>query len=491
RLTGERGQLAEGSIPGTALCRDLVVLIQRASFHAPLPLDGLGGGAWDLHEAAAAIGVSVRTLQRWRDLGLVLQHVTFADGQSRLAVTHASLTRFRDQQPERFLKATQFSRMDSDEQDQFASATRELIERGASPNQAALQVAAASSRSHETIRQLMRRRKGERGPVQGAGGRITSMERRMVLGAWDRGLDPQLVADRLGRSRTAVRRIAGEARAERLRRHRPVWLHLSAFDKPEAERVILEADQVVIGPEPLSEEVDPMSAILELGAEDSDLLEPLLLPAMHLQRCVSARMIDTLPRTPSVARLDLIETGLRRADALRVRIGRAVLGAALGRLEQVEGVALDRRSTDDQAARIAFCIEVVDHMLDAFDPRARGELEPRLDRRIALETDKRIALRQRRGESNFAAGTGRMVRGCDMLAALEPMRSVLGLAPHLCRRLDRLSPQDQQLLRSRYGLGGHRPQTVEELAREAGESTRRISARLQYSIHALHGIAET
>ena len=46
RLTGERGQIPEESIPGDALCRELVVLIQRASAHAPVPLEGLQGGAW-------------------------------------------------------------------------------------------------------------------------------------------------------------------------------------------------------------------------------------------------------------------------------------------------------------------------------------------------------------------------------------------------------------------------------------------------------------
>ena len=487
RLTGEREQLSEESIPGDELCRELVVLIQRASVHAPVPLEHLEEGAWDLHEASASVGVSIRTLQRWRDQGLVLQHVLFPDGQSRLAVTHASLARFRNQAPDRFIKASRFSRMDVDEQEQFVAATSELIEKGASPNQAALQVASSSSRSHETIRQLMRRRKGQRGPIQGAGGRITPNERRIVLAAWDRGIDPRFVADRLGRSRSAVRRIACEARADRLRSHRPVWLHLAVFDKPEAERVLLEADQVVTGPEPSAGSLDPIMAILDQGAPDSELLEPLLLPAMHLQRCVAARMIDTLPRTPSIARLDLIETGLRRADVLRVRIGRAVLGAALARLEQVEGGPIDRLPVEHRAARVAFCVDVVDHMLDAFDPRARGELEPRLDRRVALETDKQIALRQRRGQSTFAPSAGSLDSVTEMLCSLEPMRPILGLAPHLCTRLGRLASADQVLLRARYGLGPLRPQTIEELAEESGEGTRRIATRLQNSIHALHG----
>ena len=488
RLTGERGHVSEESIPGDELRRDLVVLIQRVSIHAPIPLAQIEDGAWDLHEASASIGVSIRTLQRWRDQGLVLQHVLFPDGQSRLAVTHASLARFREQSPERFLKATKFSRMNSQEEEQFVSATRDLIAQGASPNQAALQVASSSSRSHETIRQLIRRRKGERGPVMGAGGRISPKERRLVLKAWNRGLDPQLVAARLGRSRSAVRRIGSEARADRLRLLRPVWLHLAAFENLEAERILLQAAQVVEAPEPARTEADPIQAILERGALDSELLEPLLLPAMHLQRCVVARLIDTLPRTPSVARLDLIETGLRRADILRLRIGRAVLGASLARLEQAEGESFEGFSPEQRLVRIAFCIEVVDRMLDAFDPRARGELEPRLDRRVALETDKQIALRQRRGESTFDSLNHQSGHPLELVASLEPMRLILGLSPHLCARISRLSTPEQHLLHSRFGLESLRPQTIEELAEAAGGSVRSISTRLQDSIHTLRGL---
>ena len=294
----------------------------------------------------------------------------------------------------------------------------------------------------------------------------------------------QLLVQRLGRSRGAIRRIAAEARAARLRACRPIWMHLPVFENPEAERILLEAPQVESGPAPAHPESIP--AILDRAGVDSEILEPLLLPAMHLQRCVVARLIDALPRTPSITRLDVIETGLRRADVLRLRVGQAVLGASLLRVQHAEGLALEKLEASEQRDRLGFCIDVVDQMLDEFDPRARGELEPRLDRRVALETDKQIALRQRRGQSIFETGASSAVpQVSGLLGRLEPMRRILGLSPHLIERLDRLASPDQDLLEARYGLGAIRPQTLEELAVGAGESTRRISTRLCDSQHAL------
>lgn len=484
RLTGQRDEVPDEAIPGTLLRRELVVLIQRASALSPSPLKQIEGGGLDLHEAAASIGVSVRTLQRWRDQGLVFRHLLFPDGQVRLGVSHRALARFREQVPERFLQATRFSRMNAQEEQELVEATRRLMHEGASPNQAALEVASSSPRAHETIRQLIRRRRGERGPVMGAGGRVTDQERRLVLRTWDRGVPTEDVAHRLARSRGAIRRIAAEARADRLRTHRPSWMHLPVFENPEAERILLEAPQVREGPAPAHSE--SISSILERGTKDSKILEALLLPAMHLQRLVVARAIDSLVRTPSVARLDDIETGFKRADILRLRAGQAVLGASLARVQHAEGIPIEELPPAGQMLRLVFCISVVNRMLDDFDPRARGELEPRLDRRVALETDKQIALQQRRGTPSAPTSVQPVSKHLGtLLSRLEPMRGVLGLSLHLASRRTRLDPSEQALLEARYGLEALRPQTIEQLAEAEESSPRRIATRLANSIHEL------
>ena len=124
------------SIPGLLLRRELGVLIQRASARVQLPAETVEGGARELHAAASGIGVSVRTLQRWRDQGLVIEHFRFPDGQVRLGVSGGALSRFRESDPQRFARAAGFTRMDASEERRLTEAADALVADGASPNRA-------------------------------------------------------------------------------------------------------------------------------------------------------------------------------------------------------------------------------------------------------------------------------------------------------------------------------------------------------------------
>jgi hypothetical protein len=375
------------------------------------------------------------------------------------------------------------------EENELLSRARRLMEAGASPNQAALQVAENSTRAHETIRQLLRRRRGEHGPVKGIGGRVSDRERSFVLRALDRGLDTAEIAERIGRSPSSTRRIAAEARAHRLLGLRPDWIDLPVFEQEDVECVLLEAREIVARPTSPPLWDAPPRVLLELLREPRANPEALLLPAMHLERRLAARRIDQLPRTPPVGRLDQIETGLRRADALRRRAGEAVLGAALGRVEQQMGTALHSLPEGELSRWLAFCVDVVDEQIDHFDPRARGEIEPRLDRRIALETDKQIARQEQRGRTGGGEAPIEGVAADALLARLERVREPLGLAPWSRSRLGRLSETERQHMIARYGLDTVRPLTLAELSTLFGEPVRTITTTLRRCRRSLRGEA--
>ena len=491
RLTGHREIDSGESLSGTVILHELAILVQRASALRPREVGSLSGGARDLHQAAADIGVSVRTLQRWREDGLLMRQMLFPDGKIRLGVSNQMLSSFRDRHPERFHQAASFSRMTSDESQSLAQEAFELIRRGKSPNQAARQLCARSGRSHEAIRQLIRRHRGERGPVRGAGGLVDDRERKLVLAGVRRGLEISEICRRIGRSPVSTRRILAEARAIVVRRLRPDWIHFAVFDQPDADQILLQAHAVVERTHPGPEPGSPLERLQTLKAPgDEKVLDSLLLPAMHLQRMQLSRTIDQLPKTPPVGRLETIETGLRRADFLRRRVGEVVLGPALSRVAHHRNTPVARLSAQAFAEAAYFCIEVISDMLDRFDPQARGELEPRFDRRIALEVDKRIALRER-------GGSGRNpvlpeVRTVDaFLALFEPARFRLGLAPHLVARLGRLAPSERELVQDRFGLRQRQPQALESLAERHDVSARRIQRRLAEAVRQLGGGASS
>lgn len=485
RLTGERGAEEVPAIEGRALRRDLAILVQRGSERAPTDAAVDPQGALDLHEAAASLGVSIRTLQRWRDEGLVLRRIRFPDGVVRLGVLHGGLKSFRDRQPQRLHRAAGFSRITPEEEAGYLERARALMAAGVSLNQAALELAADGRRAHETIRQLIRRHRGERGPIRGMGGRVRPRERALVLRGLDRGLPSSELAHRLGRSVPSVRRIGAEARANRLRALRPDWIDLPIFAQADAEVVLLRARQVVSRPAPRVPSpsvADYVSGIRALGATS----DALTIPAMHLQLRTASRQIDALPRTPPVGRLDEIETGLRRADDLRRRAGESVLAASIARVEQHLSHPITEFGASALEAWLAFCLEVVGDTLERFDPSARGELEPRLDRRVALETDKRIALLQRGGALTPAGPPHELRHPLDPGAEFERL-GVLGLAPHLRVRLDRLPSEHRTLIEARFGLGVEQACTLEALAASSGLSIRALGRLLAEGVRRLHG----
>ncbi|HAW95848.1 MAG TPA: hypothetical protein DCX60_06190 [Phycisphaerales bacterium] len=489
RLTGHREIDSGESLSGAVILRELAVLVQRASALRPRAVSAVHGGARDLHQVAADIGVSVRTLQRWRDDGLLMRQMLFPDGKVRLGISNLLLASFRDRHPERFQQAASFSRMTFQESHSLAEKAFQLIQDGNSPNQAARRLASQSGRSHEAIRQLIRRHRGERGPVRGAGGLVDDRERKLVLAGARRGLEIDEIGRRIGRSPVSTRRILAEARAVVVRELRPDWIHFAVFDQPDADQILLQARAVVHRPHPVFEPGSSLDTLRALEAsEDERVLDSLLLPAMHLQRMRLSREIDQLPKTPPVGRLEMIETGLRRADFLRRRVGEVALESALYRVAHHRNLPISRFSGDAFARAVRFCIEVVSDMLDHFDPQARGGLEPRFDRRIALEVDKRIALRQR-GSVREESALPKERTVDALLSLLEPARLRLGLSPHLVARLDRLVDGQAELVMDRYGLGRRQPQSLDALAAQWDVPVRRMHRILAEAVRQLRGEA--
>ena len=81
-------------VPGRALLHDLTALVLRLSRRDP-PGAGLRGGALGAAEAARALGVSPRTLARFRSDGLVMHHVRDSSGSVRLGCFPDAMEAFR------------------------------------------------------------------------------------------------------------------------------------------------------------------------------------------------------------------------------------------------------------------------------------------------------------------------------------------------------------------------------------------------------------
>jgi transposase len=497
RLQGDREEDAESTfeeaIDGATLLRELAVFVGRLSERFPTDPTRYADGGLLQNAAAERLGITVRTLQRWRDAGLAFRWLT-TEGSSaakpsivKLGVLNQTLARFLQRNDGRAERAASFSRMSSQEAERLRTRAHAMIEReGITVNEAARRVALESGRAHETLRQLLQHTTGESVVRRGVGARVSARERVLVLRAHDAGIEPSAIAEHISRSAASARRILAEARAERLRRLRPVWIELPVFAQRDATRVLLDAKAVV--ERPLTEkplwlfDAPAIWSLLDTATAQGG-PESLLLSAMHLQSKLAAQAIDSLTTVPSASALDQLETELRRADMLRRRVGECVFGAALTRVGQHLGSPLYQLPESRLRGWVDFSVSIVQQVINDFDPTARGELKPRLDRRVGLEADKQLALGvARKAEVDDAT------EDCwDPLAPLEHARSALGLAPWLIARLPEVSAICQSTLTARFGLARKSPQTIEQL-RDEGESERSAHGRLRSAIRELRHV---
>ena len=149
------------------------------------------------------------------------------------------------------------------------------------------------------------------------------------------------------------------------------------------------------------------------------------------------------------------------------------------------GASLDGLPSERMMGWLVFCVDVVGRTLDGFDPTSRGELEPRLDRRVALDTDKQIALLERDGSAHpeYMPESERPLQNpCERFESI----GFLGLPDWLLGRVDRLEADQFELLEARYGLAREQPLFLSELCARFERSQRSITSDLARILSRLH-----
>ena len=159
-ITEYRKRNAEpgASIPGAALVRDLVTLAEFVSRRGNIPASDLGEPFKTHAQVAEMLGVSTKTIRRWRDRGLMGIRVVYEDGVNRLAFLSRTVDRFMRQNGELVARGASFRQLTDGERDHIVGRARELIaQRPLKLHAAARLIAEETGRAVETVRYTLRR----------------------------------------------------------------------------------------------------------------------------------------------------------------------------------------------------------------------------------------------------------------------------------------------------------------------------------------------
>jgi hypothetical protein len=484
RITGAKVALAHPDmLNGVVLRAELSTLVERlcAAAHHTL---AEAGPTVDSAALCTQWGISRQTLTRLRRRGLVARRVLDSRQRARLVFRTEVVNQFQGAHKTELLRAAAFSRMGPEQEAAVlrrAARYRRVFKW--TLNQAAARIAERMGRSHEGIRQVLRRAEvrangAHEAPVFGEAPALAQGQQELLYRAWRRGVDVGLMARKTRRSRGAVRRAINMARARRL-----VELSASGVLEPHAVPAFTakNAAEAILSPAPVRTNLGSASApdVLAfikgaqalgppIGAE-----EKARLVAYQYLRFSAARAIQKLSRLhPGAGPLDRIETWLLWAARLKVELIRSELRVMLEALAARLGRPVDELPAGVLVRLLEAGIAAVGEAIDGFDPSRGGRLAAAAGLavdRSAIEWAKQLSAvpgsaAARRASVKIPAGLAmpdwtRSV--CAWQSFLEPDRRV-----RLAIESGKLAPELAAYLGQRYGLDGGPARTLAELARE-------------------------
>ncbi|MCC5824243.1 MAG: hypothetical protein LAT64_11205 [Phycisphaerales bacterium] len=468
RITGYRPEIATPRmLPGAALRGDLSALAERLSESAGLTQADLSEPCETVVTLTKRWGITRRTLERYRRLGLVARRVDLGSGHRALVFSRAGVEAFERRHADRLGKAARFSRLEPTDADRLLRRAERYRGRfGWSLNRVAQRLAARTGRSHEGVRRLLRRADESRSdPLFPEPGPPTRRERLLAVRAVARGIEPARLAQRAGRRKSAVIRALNEGRADLLR-DLSLPADGSSDPGPACEQPAARIDRLTDAPTELAALIERMRVRHAVPPA----AERARMQAYRALVTAAGARIGALP-TASVsgADLDEIETLLRRAAMIKAVLAESQFRLAIDTLEQRLGGPLDAlgpaRSRDLAMGAIAVVADAIDRHDPARGGRLAAPVSLALSRWAAGIPDIARTAEPGRAARRTPAG----VPVPDWTRRIAPWQAWLGPDPRIAGVLGRLEPDDRDLLARRFGFSGDPPQTLEAVASSMGK----------------------
>lgn len=549
RITGHRPDLAAADlVQGELLKSELSSLVERLCDAGKVTIDDFQGEPMvEADDLCTRWNMSRRTLVRMRKRGLVGRRLLAPDGKPRVMFGAAAIDHFERTNAGQIARAADYSRISPEDEARIIKRARRYKRwLGWSLNMAAERIAERFGRSHEAIRQVLKRyetRAKEANERSRAGLIITTQavppvifdeaepltnrRREAVYRAWRLGIDPALVSEKFRRSRPALRRAVAVARAERLLE----WVEEGLLgDEPdrsdpaaaaaaarrdqgmtEAAAALagaiaptqgtkrrgtnpLDAAPVVTGlAAPVPRTIDGFIAAARGAGPVVAIEEKARLAAYHLLRRRCLDEIGALHRLfPRTISLDRIETMMRWASRLKLELIRSHLRLMI---DTVEG-RLSRRMEDlprtSMPRMLIEGVQQIGEAIDGFDPTRGG----RLAGAVSLSMDRHAVRWLREIKPLVVVGRLRASPLLPNMVDLPDWSLMVNdwqrwLEPHPAVRRARDAglpdPAAADFLARRFGWHGGPPATLASLAEHFDFTLVRAAVYEQRSLHrALH-----
>lgn len=482
RITDFRPDAPTAAMPGEQVRHDLRLFVEDVSDSANVAAEEAGEPVHTMEDLSRMFNVSLKTIQRWRDQGLVSRRFVFG-GRKRVGFLRSSVDRFVASNKERIARGERFSQLTDEERTEMIDRARRLAQAGGCPSEVARRVAKHMGRSFETVRYTIKQF-DEKHPTMAVfpahSGPLTAESRERIYQQFRRGMAVDELAKKFSRTRTSIYRVINEMRAHRIMQLPLDFVPNVEFDKKSAER------EIMAPMPPLSESQRKSRAPSGLPAYLASLYDvPLLTREQeyHLFRQFNylkfraAKLRESL--VPSEARasvMDKIEEYYNQAVEIKNRLVQSNLRLVISIAKRHLSASEDFFSlVSDGNMSLIRAVEKFDYSRgNKFSTYATWAIMKNFARSIPEEF--RVRDRYRTSQEEMFSLTED-----DRADPFEQERAQDQRERQVNRILSCLDERERQIIISRFGLDyTAEPQTLKEVGEELGitkERVRQLEAR--------------
>ena len=245
KITGYRpkGQTARELVKGSELAEDLPIFIAKLSAQVTPPASQQQEKVYDIEQLAAALGVSTKTINRWRKRGLLARKFVFDDGVKRLGFFQSTADRFIKANPDLTAKAKTFTRLTKKQKQQIIKQACSLTAKSRlSRYQLIEKIAAKTAKAHETIRYTLlnyEKSHPDRHVFKESPLAVDPAHAAEIYKLFKQGSAIKELMERFNHSRSSIYRIIDHGRAKALLAKKIEFIDSPEFLTEDAARKIL------------------------------------------------------------------------------------------------------------------------------------------------------------------------------------------------------------------------------------------------------------
>jgi len=245
RITGfyPKAEPAQQVIKGSELAEDLAIFISKLSGQLASPAGEQDERVYIIEELAESLGVSTKTIERWRKRGLAARKFIFDDGKKRLGLMQSAVDQFLEKNPQLTAKAKSFERLTNKQKELIIKKAISLAAKTTlSRHQIISRIAAEFGRAHETARYTIadyEKSNPDRPIFRKPSGLVSPSQAGELYKLFKQGCDVKELMERFNRSKSSIYRIINQRRARALLARKIEFIASDEFLEDDAFEKIL------------------------------------------------------------------------------------------------------------------------------------------------------------------------------------------------------------------------------------------------------------